>query len=334
MSAHIDFDDRGQQQVIRRKSRPSWRDKLVEAQVQNWRAVREVGGPVRFHLSDRVTYVYGEAVHWLNQLPPNSIHAIVTDPPYGLIEYAETNLAKRNSGRGGVWRIPPAFDGAKRAPLPRFTVLSSAEVDQLHKFFGAFACGALRALVPGGHLIIASNPLLSSMCFHALQKAGLEKRGEIIRQVQTLRGGDRPKGAEEEFPDVTVMPRSCWEPWGIFRKPFKGTVAENLRIWGAGGLRRTSSDEPLKDIIECSPTRGRERAIAPHPSLKPQRFLRQVVRASLPLGIGIVYDPFAGSGSTLAAAEALGYFAIGTDRSIEYAELARKAFAGLASLEA
>jgi site-specific DNA-methyltransferase (adenine-specific) len=58
------------------------------------------------------------------------------------------------------------------------------------------------------------------------------------------------------------------------------------------------------------------------------------VRASLPLGIGIVYDPFAGSGSTLAAAEALGYFAIGTDRSIEYAELARKAFAGLASLEA
>src|ERR1035437_3425800 len=161
-------------------------------------------------------------------------------------------------------------------------------------FFSALAYGMLRALVPGGHVLIASNPLLSTMTFHALQEAGFEKRGEIIRLVQTFRGGDKPKGAEEEFPDVSVMPRSCWEPWGIFRKSCKGTVAENLRAWGTGGLRRTSREESLKDIIQCSPTRGEEKTIAPHPSLKPQRFLRQVVRAVLPLGIGIVYDPFAG----------------------------------------
>ena len=54
--------------------------------------------------------------------------------------------------------------------------------------------------------------------------------------------------------------------------------------------------------------------------------MRQIVRAALPLGIGIIYDPFAGSGSTLAAAEAVGYCAVGTDRSLEYVEMARKAF--------
>jgi hypothetical protein len=32
------------------------------------------------------------------------------------------------------------------------------------------------------------------MCFHAFQASGFEKRGEIIRQVQTLRGGYKPKG--------------------------------------------------------------------------------------------------------------------------------------------
>ena len=194
------------------------------------------------------------------------------------------------------------------------------------------AYGLQRALVPGGHILIASNPLLSSLTFHAFQQAGLEKRGEVIRLVQTLRGGDRPKGAEEEFADVSMMARSCWEPWGIFRKPMKGTAAENLRQWGTGGLRRISEDEPFKDVIPCSPTRGREKEIAPHPSLKPQRFMRQVVRAALPLGIGIVYDPFAGSSSTLAAAEANGYLSIGTDRDTGYYALGREAFAPLSTL--
>ena len=186
-----------------------------------------------------------------------------------------------------------------------------------------------RALVPGGHIFIASNPLLSSMTFHAFQRAGLEKRGEVIRLVQTLRGGDRPKGAESEFNGVSMMARSCWEPWGIFRKPLEGTAAENLRRWGTGGLRRISAEEPFKDVILCSPTRGLERKIAPHPSLKPQRFLRQIVRAALPLGLGVVYDPFAGSGSTLAAAASIGYCAIGTDRDLHYFAMGCEAFASL-----
>ena len=309
-----------------------WRDALIERQAETWAAVREVGAQPRTHLSDRATYVLGDTIKWLAELPPNSIHAVVTDPPYGVIEYEDKNHEKLKKGRGGVWRIPPSFDGAKRKPLPRFTVLSQEEITGLYNFFGALAYGLQRALVPGGHILIASNPLLSSLTFHAFQQAGLEKRGEVIRLVQTLRGGDRPKGAEEEFADVSMMARSCWEPWGIFRKPMEGTAAENLRQWGTGGLRRISEDEPFKDVIPCSPTRGREKEIAPHPSLKPQRFMRQVVRAALPLGIGIVYDPFAGSSSTLAAAEANGYLSIGTDRDTGYYALGREAFAPLSTL--
>ena len=309
-----------------------WRDALIERQAETWAAVREVGAQPRTHLSDKATYVLGDTIQWLTELPPNSIHAVVTDPPYGVIEYEDKHHEKLKKGRGGVWRIPPSFDGAKRKPLPRFTVLSQEEITGLYNFFGALAYGLQRALVPGGHIPIASNPLLSSLTFHAFQQAGLEKRGEVIRLVQTLRGGDRPKGAEEEFADVSMMARSCWEPWGIFRKPMEGTAAENLRQWGTGGLRRISEDEPFKDVIPCSPTRGREKEIAPHPSLKPQRFMRQVVRAALPLGLGIVYDPFAGSSSTLAAAEANGYLSIGTDRDTGYYALGREAFVPLSTL--
>lgn len=316
-----------------RPDEPEWMANLRRAEEARWATALAHGTERRERLSENAAYILSDTIDWLAGLPPNSLHAVVTDPPYGVVEYEEKDHKKLRSGRGGIWRIPPSFDGASRSPLPRFTVLSQNEIARLHSFFSAVAFAMLRALVPGGHLFIASNPLLSSMTFHALQSAGFEKRGEVIRLVQTLRGGFKPKGAEEEFYGVSGMARSCWEPWGIFRKRFSGTMADNLREWGTGGLRRTSVREPFKDVIVCSPMRGPEKLIAPHPSLKPQRFLRQIVRASLPLGIGIVYDPFAGSGSTLAAAEALGYRSIGTDRDPQYFNMARTAFPKLAALQ-
>ncbi len=309
-----------------------WLRELRQRQETSWVAVRNLGEQRRSHLSERTTYVLTDALKWIANLPANSIHAVVTDPPYGVVEYEEKNHAKLREGRGGVWRIPPSFDGATRRPVPRFTVLSKEEILNLRGFFSSVAYGLLQALVPGGHVFIASNPLVSTMTFHAFIESGFEKRGEVIRLVQTLRGGDRPKGAEDEFADVTVMPRSCWEPWGVFRKPFAGTVAENLRAWGAGGLRRISEDEPFKDVVACSPTRGTEREIAPHPSLKPQRFMRKLVRAVLPFGIGIIYDPFAGSGATLAAAEAMSLHALGTDNDRQYFAMAERVFQPLTSL--
>lgn len=314
-------------------NQPRWLSELRSQQVNAWESIRHLGTQPRHHLSPRATYVLSDVLNWISSLPPNSLHAVVTDPPYGIVEYEEKNHTKLRAGRGGVWRIPPAFDGANRRPVPRFTVLSKQEILNLCGFFSSIAYGLLRTLVPGGHVFIASNPLVSTLTFHAFIESGFEKRGEVIRLVQTLRGGDRPKGSEEDFPGVTVMPRACWEPWGIFRKPFEGTVAENLRKWGAGALRRVSDEEPFKDVIQCSPTRGREKEIAPHPSLKPQRFMRKIVRAALPLGSGIVYDPFAGSGSTLAAAESLGYCSIGTDSDREYFAMAKKAFEPLSSLQ-
>lgn len=128
------------------------------------------------------------------------------------------------------------------------------------------------------------------------------------------------------------MPRAMWEPWFLFRKPIEGRVQDNLRTWKTGGLQRISTDKPFGDLIESQPASSKERAIAPHPSLKPQRFLRQVVRAMLPLGEGIVLDPFAGSGSTLAAAEAVGYRSIGIEVDPHYLGVAKLAIPALSTL--
>ena len=310
-------------------------DGLQDAEVRVWEALRQIDESAMSAPCRGVALVAADAFQWLARVPDNSLHGIVTDPPYGLIEYQEKDHAKLRQGRGGVWRIPPSFDGAERAPLPRFTVLTEQDKERLGAFFTRFGALAARALVPGGHLMIASTPLLSTATFSCLEKSGLEKRGEIVRLVQTLRGGDRPKGAEREFADVSVMPRACWEPWGLFRKPIsERTISVNLRRWGAGGLRRISGEEPFRDVIESAPTRAIEREIAPHPSLKPQRFMRQIVRAILPLGVGVVFDPFAGGGSTLAAAARVGYKAIGAELDAEYAAMACRAIPLLRDLYA
>jgi DNA modification methylase len=287
---------------------------------------------ISVHRKRRYTLVQGDCLSWMRAREQNSIHAIVTDPPYGLVEYSEREQQKLRNGRGGVWRIPPSLGGYKRAPVPRFTVLTEADKGSLRSFFLEFARCAYRVLVPGGHLFIATSPLLSHLVYLPLMESGFEKRGEIIRLVETLRGGDRPKNAHTEFADVTVMPKSCWEPWGLFRKPCDGRVQDNLRKWKTGGLRRTSTHRPFADVIRSSPTRPEERALAPHPSLKPQSFMRQIVRASLPLGQGIVLDPFMGAGSTVAAAVVVGYECIGIEMDPAFFEVAEAAIPKLAAL--
>jgi site-specific DNA-methyltransferase (adenine-specific) len=295
-------------------------------------AATSVGAPSAAHEGPQFRIHLCDAFEWLDNAVDCSIQAVVTDPPYGLVEYSDIELRKRKAGKGGVWRIPPSFDGCQRSPLPRFTVLRDADRQRLRSFFARFAEQLMRVLVPGAHVFVATNPLVSYLVYEPFIAAGFEKRGEIIRLVQTLRGGDRPKNAEAEFDMVTVMPRSCWEPWGLFRKPCEGRVQDNLRKWRTGGLRRISRSEPFRDVIESTVARNGERAAAPHPSLKPQHFLRQIVRAALPFGEGTILDPFMGSGSTVAAATACGLRSIGVEANAEYFEMAVSAIPVLSRL--
>ncbi len=282
------------------------------------------------------TLINADCFDWMSAQSENGITAIVTDPPYGVKEYTDEELTRRRDGSGGgVWRQPPTFDGCTRQPLPRFSVINDDPLERkrVFTFFNEWARLALRILVPGGHVFIASTPLLSDILSAAMRDAGFERRGEIIRTVSTLRGGDRPKGSEREFDEVSVIPKGMWEPWGLYRKPLsEKTVAENLRRWKAGALRRPSVDQPFCDLIESGRTPSLERDIAPHPSVKPQEFMRKIVRAALPLGEGVILDPFAGSGSTLAAAHRLGFECIGIEKDAAFYSMAREAIPKLAAL--
>jgi len=242
-----------------------------------------------------------------------------------VIEFDDDQIAKMKAGVGGIWRIPPSFDGAKRAPLPRFTALDENDRIRVAEFFRNFGSLCRHVLAPGGHVLLAGNSFLATLVFGSMVEGGLEFRGQLIRPVTTLRGGDRPKGAEEEFPDVCSLPKGNFEPWGLFRAPLpkKMTVAEALRKYGTGGIRRSADGTPFGDLLDNVGRSSRaERQLGGHPSQKPMELMVTLVRTSLPLGKGVVLDPFMGSGTTIAAAEICGYESIGVEASKDYYGLA------------
>jgi hypothetical protein len=162
---------------------------------------------------------------WLASQPANSIHGVVTDPPYGLVEYNDTHKANLRKGHGGVWRIPPEFDGYKRSPLPRFTTLTDDDLESLDSFFHQWGTALLPVLVPGAHVLVASNPLVSSSIrlgpslfhrvVHALESPRLPLPNQTAPEVR-----QRPRKGQA---------RSGGQARGIFKKPIV-RKAERLGI--------------------------------------------------------------------------------------------------------
>jgi len=262
-----------------------WLSALKLKEQALWDNVRTLGTQTRHHLSEQATYIQSDVLRWLAELPANSIHAVVTDPPYGMIEYDVKNHAKLRKGRAecGVFHRALTARSENRYLVYRADKGGDSQSPRVLQLSGLRTTESSRAGRPRFYCF--ESPAFHDN-FHALIESGFEKRGEIIRLVQTLRGGDRPKGAEEEFPDVTLCRGRAGSPGASSASHLIAPVAENLREWGTGGLQRLGDEEPFKDVIPCSPTRSPERDFAPHPSLKPQRFLRNSFELPFLLELG------------------------------------------------
>jgi len=136
------------------------------------------------------------------------------------------------------------------------------------------------------------------------------------------------------------------EPITVARKPFPGTVAENVLRHGTGainvdgcrvgdessrfpsnlihdgskevvGLFPDDGEASAARFFYCAKADSSERRNSKHPTIKPVALMRYLVRLVCPAG-GLVLDPFAGSGTTIEAARLEHCRAIGIEREAEY----------------
>lgn len=95
---------------------------------------------------------------------------------------------------------------------------------------------------------------------------------------------------------------------------------------GLEGLEGLVTDDGRKVPADNAFQRGKTQRKNHHPTVKPTDLMRYLCRLVTPPG-GTVLDPFAGSGSTLKAAELEGFSSIGIELDPAYVEIAKRRIA-------
>jgi site-specific DNA-methyltransferase (adenine-specific) len=120
---------------------------------------------------------------------------------------------------------------------------------------------------------------------------------------------DRPKNTNH---------RLIWHKQGQAPGPTKGPFMsqdEEIYIIGKGFI---STSPPMRSVIATKENRSLEVARVGHPTPKPVGLMEILIKRC---PLGVLADPFAGSGATLIAARNLGRKSIGVEMEERYCEL-------------
>jgi DNA modification methylase len=303
--------------------------------------------------------VEGDSLSLLAKLPPASIDAIVTDPPYGIGFHDES------------WDEADIYaainDGVPRAAGETF-----------ERWTTRWATECERVLKPGGHMLAFSAPRRFHRLVCGVEDAGLEVRDQLLwLNAQGLPKSRRLPGGL----GTTLKP--AYEPILLARKPLDGRVLDNVAAFRTGALNIDAGRVPNADagssywppnlalshtagctpdacaaqcqlslidpamsrLLFCAKASRKEREAGCerlpersvqvytgrhhpprvvrniHPTVKPIELMRWLVRIVTPLG-GLILDPFAGSGTTGIAAVLEDRYFLGIERAPEYVDIA------------
>ncbi len=302
----------------------------------------------------------GDCITIMDTMEPDSFHAVVTDPPYGL------------GFQGRRWdQLPPGDD---------------------------FARAAFRVCKPGAHIVAFGGTRTIHRLSCALEDAGFELRdmlGWVYYSGFPKSLSLRDQGPKWSGYGTALKP--SYEPAILARKPLDGTVAQNVQRHGCGALNidacRYMPGDPawvgpsgygdetghklgrwpanlyatakpstaereagcqdlvqvpagqMTDRAEGSAGLGNPRAGAGrtsmgrgnhHPTVKPLTLMCWLVKLLAPPDGGRILEPFAGSGTTLAACELSGTGARCTAIELDkqYARIIRARYGGLDAMKA
>lgn len=228
-------------------------------------------------LGTGLTLIQGDALKVLASIEVGSIDAVITDVPYG-----ETSLK---------WDRWPTGWLAAVAPLLKPT--------------GSLWCfGSMRMFLDHAEEFREHFAFGQDLVWEKQNGSGLHN--DRFRRVHECITHWVPKASK----------------WGeVFKVPVKTndatarTVRRKTRPahWGAIGTDRVFTSEDggprlMRSVIAMRNCHGR----AIHPTQKPEDIVEPLLRYSVPPG-GLVLDPFAGSGTTLAVARSLGMRCIGIE---------------------
>ena len=227
--------------------------------------------------------------HGLAMLPDCSVDAILTDPPYHLVQNS-----RGGSPQPGDLSTPFGRSGPSRARGFMGHEWDGGDI----AFQVELWREALRVLKPGGHMLAFSGSRTYHRMTCAIEDAGFEVRDSIMwvygsgfpksldiskaldklhgaerqvvgQQYRAATGRDEGYGFGESF-DITApatLIAQLWEGWGtglkpahepicVARKPMAAdTVAANVMTWGVGGINVDGCRIAIDPVADASQLR-------------------------------------------------------------------------------
>lgn len=264
--------------------------------------------------------IHGDCLEKLPELEEESIHLVVTDPPYFLdgldADWKKGKKgAKRATGVVGSLPVGMKFDPKQGIALQAFMT----EVSGL----------MIRVLKPGAFAVVFSQPRLVHRMAIGLEDAGFEIRDlyawHFTRRAQFkafsmthfVNRMDKTEAEKEALKAKlggrkTPQLRPQFEAMILAQKPRIGTFVENWHVHETGLIDASATLDGSAPSTVMTVEKPQRSHFNGHLTVKPVALVEHLIRLFSVPG-QIVLDPFLGSGTTAVAAMRQGRACIGIE---------------------
>ena len=289
--------------------------------------------------------IHGDSIEVIKKIESTSVHAIISDIPYGIgCDDWDVLHNNTNSALGGTSKAQNeagALFKRRGKPLNGWSDADKKIPLEYQQWCDSWASDWFRVLKPGGSCFIFAGRRFAHRCIIALEDAGFTFKDMLAWEKNTAphraqrlsvifeRRNDNFN--EDQWKGWRVANlRPVFEPILWFQKPYKvgGTIADNVLenqvgAWNEQALkdyslfdRQLSAANILKVKVDSSDS-------GKHIAQKPIRLMELLVSLVTIEG-QTVLDPFAGSGTVCVAAKRLNRNYIGIDMDWHCVEIAHQ----------
>lgn len=290
--------------------------------------------------------IHGDSVEIIKKIETCSIHAIISDIPYGIncddwdVLHYNTNSALGGTSYAQI--IGGELFRRRGKPLNGWSEADKKIPLEYQEWCMSWAKEWLRVLKPGASCFIFAGRRFAHRCIVALEDAGFTFKDMLSWEKEAAaHRAQRLSAIYERRNDLLNAEK--WKGWRVanlrplfepilwFQKPYKtgGTIANNVienevGAWNEHAMQKfnihTGKEYTSSNIIKVTTTASDH---GMHVAQKPIRLMELLIDLVTIEGETIL-DPFAGSGTTCLAAQNMNRHFIGIEINPNYVNIAKE----------
>ncbi len=284
----------------------------------------------------------GDCKAVMKDFPDDSISVCITDPPYNYEfighKWDDSEIQRRiekvKDSKTLVKNIPYGSGLAGGVRNKRWYKKNRDNIVEYEDWCSEWAVELFRICKPGATVLIFNSTRTIAHVQVAMEKVGFYARDMMVyrRSSGIPKGINMEKSLEQKGyanPELWKGWHSClrseWEAICVVQKPLINNYTETLLEYGTGLFYAEQEGGGFQSNILENIKRDAIADYNVHCTVKPLALMKKLVEIFVPKIEGtILLDPFAGSGTTLVAAQQAGVDFVGIEIEPSYIEIIEK----------